>query len=261
MRVIFSYYDIAPSMGPAVKALLKGHNHHNRLSEVMPNLFKVQLVSILQGPSVRLPILKGPGPFLSKSEKSSVYDCWSLHSLPAQHICQTPYHEHENSFFLGNRPSPDTLLLHSCDPSQRLSLHEPIGNTGGRIIIVCKRPLWSPGTSRHRVSLDSRDIWQDFKFELESLLGSRIPTRFWDPMNTKFEVYGWLGECLGCSIRLYWQPRPPCTCRAKVRRITRMAQEKDYFVSTRTHIWLELTPITITFGFPGEVPTCSACDG
>jgi hypothetical protein len=263
MRVVFSYYDIAPSMGRSVKALLKGHNHYDRLSKAMPNLSKVQLVSTLQGPSVRLPMLKGPGPFLSRSEKLSVYDCWSLHSLPAQHICQTPYHERENSFFLGDRPSPDTMVLHAFDQGQTFSILEPIGNTGGRVIIILKRPLWSPvisGIIRHGASPNDPCIWRKFENDIQELLGSRIPTRFWDPSNTKFEVYGWLGECLGCSITLFREPQPPCTCGAKVRRITRMAQNMQYLVSTRKCMGLELIPVSTKFGFPGEIPTCTACD-
>lgn len=177
MRAAFSYYDIAPRMGPVMTRLLVGHNHYERLAEVMPKLSKVQLVSDIQGPL--------------DYHRTPDYHCWSLLSLPAQHMCQKSYER--RAFGLDSRPSPVTMLMHQDSDTKyqdywEWKIADSIGNTGGEVITYIEDPSY---IHLHEGS-EMGDFWPEYQADLEEHL--TISTSFVRnstiPINFKFKIYG-----------------------------------------------------------------------
>jgi hypothetical protein len=98
-------------VGPTITQLLGTHHHHDRLADILPKLSKLQLVSDLQTP-------------LNDPRQPSNEQCWSLLSLPAQHICQT-VHE-SRKFPKVVRPLPSSITLHHyAGDSRKASLIVP----------------------------------------------------------------------------------------------------------------------------------------
>jgi hypothetical protein len=241
MRVAFSYYDITPLMGPVMQRFLVGYHHHGSLAEFLPKLSKLQLLSVLNSPA------KYPEP-------TSLMPRWSLHSLPAKHICQTVYKRQDQNFFLTDRPSPATMMMHRPDKGRRRAFREPIGNTGGRIILSLQYPFWRSIIYTRHLPMDDPVLWEYFIDRISELLRSMIDYEEWAPEDTVFEVYGWLDKCLH-----YHPPGSPCDCQREREQISRIANQKQYHLYPQDDLSSDIISIKVKFGMPDERPTCRVC--
>jgi hypothetical protein len=238
MRAAFSYYDIAPRMGPVMTRLLVGHNHYDRLAEMMPNLSKVQLLSDLQGP-------------LNYSRTPN-YHCWTLLSLPAQYMCQTPYHKRAMS--MGSRPSPSTMMMHQRheDLPDEYTEEEweacvnadTIGTTGGRVETLVVDERFTAYHDLH--NLDEEDHrWLYFQERIEKMLNASPSVRAASSAPFQFKLYGWIGpeQCCGTGYA--------CTEKTK-----KSASAKRYHATVGD----QRIPIDIQFLYWEDISICPACD-
>lgn len=236
MRAAFSYYDIAPRMGPVMTRLLVGHNHYERLAEMMPNLSKLQLVSDLQG--------------AIDNHSTPIRARWSLLSLPAQHICQTPCEK--SAFRMDVRPSPKTMLMHEikdevrrrdAPPLGKFGFAECIGNTGGEVITFIKRSIYY---ACHE--LNKQGYWSEFRTDVETVLlasTTLVRSSNTSPVVFTFRLYGWVdAEHEECDEQ--------CDC---VEKTMKIATGRKYFADFEDG----QPPFEVQFGSYKDRPTCPAC--
>jgi hypothetical protein len=153
---------------------------------MLPELSKLQLVSDLQGP---LDYHRTPN-----------HHIWTLLSLPAQHICQTPYER--RTFHTDIRPSPLTMLMHGADNTHHCweyQIADSIGNTGGEVITYFEESAY---THLHEGS-DLGDFWPEYQAGLEEHIesstslvrNSTVPIEFKYKMYEMIDTYPCPDQC------------------------------------------------------------------
>jgi hypothetical protein len=231
-------------MGPILTRLLGTHNHHERLAEILPKLSKLQLVSDLQTP------LGDP------SRQPSNEQCWSLLSLPAQHICQT-VHE-SRKFPKVVRPLPSTITLHHyAGDSRKASLilrnidfANDAGGTVCDISTVFTRPICN--LPSFIIQLAFHFEWDTVRVSVNEQLRSSIlaQTTRSHLDRLKFKMYGKFFPNFGHQII--------CQCGDEVEHTHRVVNEVAFSIF-KSRGGGNRIPYDVGFGPLEQAPACMAC--
>jgi hypothetical protein len=245
MRASFSYHDIAPLMGPIMWRLLYGRHHHDRLVTVLPKMTRLQLVSDLHGPPDH------------GSTQSPDEICWSLLSLPAQHICQTVHDSRR--FPKVARPLPSTITLHHSAANFRkasvllpnIDFADDANGTICDVSIVFARPICTLPHHMNPVYVLHGDcIWDSIRAEVNEQLGPSIPSHTPHLKRLKFKIFGMVPQK---ATPYHYM----CQCGDKAERSPTLLNKVRYMMlKTRGGYRI---PYNVEFGPLDEAPTCMAC--
>jgi hypothetical protein len=231
-------------MGPILTRLLGTHNHHDRLAELLPKLSKLQLVSDLQTP------LGDP------SRQPSDEQCWSLLSLPAQHICQTVHESRKFSKVV--RPLPSSITLHHyAGDSRKASLivpnidfaNDPEGSVCD-ISTVFTRPICN--LPSFIIQLAFHFEWDTVRASVNEQLGSSIlaQTTRSHLDRLKFKMYGMFFPNFGHQII--------CQCGDEVEHTHRVVNEVAFYIF-KSRGGGNRIPYDVEFGPIEQAPAFMAC--